>query len=121
MTADEAAPVPYQAAQVAAEGIWASVEHGQDADTDALAAAALSAVLADPDARASLLAALGHTDCVPRALLAAAVDALEDACLQGTGAASLDEPGWHMFMSTYEHADELLPSLRDALDGGDSR
>ena len=33
-----------------------------------------------------------------------------DACVQGTNS-DLRDPTWHMFMSTWEHADELLPRV----------
>ena len=33
-----------------------------------------------------------------------------DACGQGTNS-DLHDPTWHMFMSTWEHADELLPRV----------
>ena len=38
-----------------------------------------------------------------------------DACHQGTGEAFQSSPTWHVFMSTWEEADELLPRVHDAL------
>ena len=38
-----------------------------------------------------------------------------DACHQGTGEPFQSSSTWHMFMSTWEEANELLPRVRDAL------
>lgn len=41
-----------------------------------------------------------------------------DACLQGTGH-EFDGPEWHNYcISTWEHADDLLPEVRELLNGG---
>ena len=65
MTADEAAPtpdVPDEAVEAAAHAYL----YDESGTVGGTAQAILAAVLADPDARAALLAALGHTDCVSR-------------------------------------------------------
>lgn len=38
-----------------------------------------------------------------------------DACHQGAGEPFQASPTWHMFMSTWEHADELLPQVAEWL------
>ena len=49
-------------------------------------------------------------------LLQELLDAYIDACAQGTGVEPLSSPSWHMYISTYEEADELIPRARDYLD-----
>lgn len=39
----------------------------------------------------------------------------KDACEQGTGN-SVDDPGWHNFVSTWEEYDEMLPYLQGVMD-----
>lgn len=43
------------------------------------------------------------------------LDAYIDACHQGTGEEPLSKPGWHMFLSTYEEAEDLIPEVRKLL------
>ena len=163
VTADEAAPtpdVPDEAVRAGADGFMRAerepMYHPSEGpplqSTQDVAHAVLEGVLADPDARAALLAALGHTDCEEqindwmrravhhdgerdwearraeraeaerdryRALLSEATDTLIDVCFEATGCDPDMDPVWHMFTSPYEHADELIPRLRAALDGGE--
>lgn len=49
------------------------------------------------------------------ALLQQLLDAYIDACTQGAGMAPMSAPGWHMFLSTYEEAEDLIPIVRKAL------
>lgn len=48
-------------------------------------------------------------------LLGELLDAYIDACRQGAGVEPLSSPHWHMFLSTYEEADELIPRVQSFL------
>lgn len=50
-----------------------------------------------------------------RAALAELLDEYIDALTQGAGEAPFSSPHWHMFMSTYEHAERVIPRMQAIL------